>query len=928
MRKLLIFFMCLIPTLVRAQTHPSVLLTPGTLTALSAKVVANEASWVTLKAKCDQYLGGTVYPPDHVGVSSPNIASGYQGDDYRKFTMDYGLCYQALLQTDPTGAAPYGAKLVAIIAAMSDPAHQLAAGTQQDVIAQNSGYDIRDYGPALAMGFDWSYSLLTSGQKTQIINQINKWVDSWRTGSYPVVISGGAITSITVNDHGIHFASPPTATIHKSAGVPGTGATLGTPALDGNGNITSIAVTAGGSSYDASNPPEVYLNSVSRTTFQASHPATNYYIGYYLAECLAALATQVDNPNAALYWTDWSTRVHGEGVGAWEGTYLKGGGWQEGFGNYGELVVKSANLSTMAVNDVKGINLTTTGTPNFTWPTDTIDYLMYASWPSQWSLIDEGSGYCKSAGCGLNINGDMNMQHPDIYRALSFYGKYWSHPHAAMIHKFAKDVYTATVGHYPLVVPNNLMPDHEWEDFLYWFPSDPDADYTTLPLSYKASGIQEIFARSDWSTSALWLMIHNSSYIEAPPQAEQEFGTGQMEIVNGSTPFIVIPMGWSMHLPDGDAGKTHGLCDEVGGCAADPAHNTLGGRPRRWYNTFQVATWDHSQVDLNEWSGANALPPLPASGISPLTTLNGGQTVGGTNTTTISAFEDTATYLFSTAAHLESMMRLWLAAGTAAPITAWNRQEVYLRGSNQVLVYDRTTVDANNNRDQVVAFHTPALPSVVAQSPVVSGITRSDVNFSPGFSGSIISILPASAAVTSWDLDNGSTVWRTEIRNTTCTSTSCPTPAPTSQKWLTVLDANSSAGAVYNASNITSAGWTGALLKAPSGLANSIVMFNTGAAGTTVAVPQTYTIPLSIASTHVLTEVAVSTVYKVSYNTGTGVVTIANSGGTGTAITSSAAGALNFTIDSSGAINGAAPPAVPGISMGNGATISNGASIQ
>lgn len=916
-----------------AQTHPVVILTPSTLTALSAKVVANDPTWVTLKATCDKYLSGVVYPPDHAGVASPNLASGYLGSDYKTYAIDYGLCYQALLQTNPTAAAPYGTKLVNIIVAMSDPAHQLAPGTTTDVIAQNAGYGIRMYVPALTLGFDWAYSLLTSGQKTQVITQINKWVDSWRTGSYPVVISGGAIASVTVNDHGIHFAAPPTATLHNSPGVPGSGATLGTPVLDGNGNIVSISVTAGGSSYNASNPPEVFLNGVSRTTFQVSHPETNYYIGYYISECLAALATQVDNANAATYWTDWSTRVHGQGVGAWEGTYLKGGGWTEGFLNYGELSVKSANLTTMAVNDVKGIDYTTTGTPNFTWPTDTIDYLMYASWPSQWSLEDEGSGYCKSPGCNLNINGDTNMQHPDIYRVLSWYGKYWSHPHAAMIHKFAKDVYTATTSHYPLVVPNNLMPDHDWEDFLYWFPADPDADYTTLPLSYKAAGQQEIFARSDWSTSALWVMIHNSAYIEAPAQAEQEFGTGEMEIVNGSTPFIVVPMGWSMHLPDGDAGKTHGLCDEVGGCVADPAHNVLTNRPRRWYNTFQVATWDHSQGDLNQWSGANALPVLPASGISPLTTLNSGVSVGGTNTTAISAFEDNATYLFATAAHLESMMRLWLAAGTLAPITGWNRQEVYLRGSNQVLVYDRTTVDANNNRDQVVAFHTPANPSVVAQSPVVSGTTREDVTYNSAFAGSIISLLPASAAVNHLDIDNGNTVWRTEIRNITCTATTCPTPAPTSQKWLTILDANTSSGAVYNASNITSANMTGALLQKPSGDANAIVLFNTGAAGTTVGLPQTYTIPLNIASTNVLTEVAASTVHKVSYNTGTGVVTVANSGGSGTSVTSTSQGGLTFTISSSGAINGGSPgppsPATsPSTAFANGARYANGTVSQ
>src|ERR1019366_8624839 len=161
---------------------------------------------------------------------------------------------------------------------------------------------------------------------------------------------------------------------------------------------------------------------------------------------------------------------------------------------------------------------------------------------------------------------------------------------------------------------------------------------------------------------------------------------------------------------------------------------------------------------------------------------------------------------------------------------------------------------------------------------------------------------PARAAVTASDLDNGSTVWRTEIRNTTCTATACLTPAPTSQKWLTVLDGNSSAGAVYNASNITSTGMTGVFLRSTGGTANYIVLFNTGVPGTTVSGTQTYTIPLNIASTHVLTELPASTQYSVSYNSGVGLVTV-QSGTRGTfAVMTTAAGVLSFVISSSGTI--------------------------
>src|SRR3981081_4162306 len=128
MKNLIIFVILLFPFSVHAQSHPVVLLTPPVLSELSAKVTANDPTWVALKATCDTYLSGVTYPPDHVGASPPNIASGYQGADYKTFVMDYGLCYQALLQTNPSAATPYGTRLVSIIVAMSDPAHQLAPG--------------------------------------------------------------------------------------------------------------------------------------------------------------------------------------------------------------------------------------------------------------------------------------------------------------------------------------------------------------------------------------------------------------------------------------------------------------------------------------------------------------------------------------------------------------------------------------------------------------------------------------------------------------------------------------------------------------------------------------------------------------------------------------------------------------------------------
>ena len=122
------------------------------------------------------------------------------------------------------------------------------------------------------------------------------------------------------------------------------------------------------------------------------------------------------------------------------------------------------------------------------------------------------------------------------------------------------------------------------------------------------------------------------------------------------------------------------------------------------------------------------------------------------------------------------------------------------------------------------------------------------------------------------------------------------------QQWLTVLDANTSSSAVYNASNITSDGMTGALLKRPGAAANYIVLFNKGAPGTTVSGTQTYTIPPGVASTHVLTELASNTQYCISYNSRTGGVTVQPGAGGTFPITTTTAGVLSFLINPSGTI--------------------------
>src|SRR5450631_1125715 len=625
-----------------AQTHPTLILTSSKLATLSAKVAKNNPTWIRLKAICDSDTGAAIWYPDNQVYPQKTSGSGtnvvtysYQGEGYFYGIVNNGLCYQALLQTNPAAAGVYAQEVLYITLAATDPNHQVAAGTQESPMVQDSGYAERFVPAALALGFDWIYSSLNSAQKTQIINNLKSWIDTWRLGWVYPTLASGSVTGAVILNRGISFGSAtPSCSI---SGGGGSGAAC-SYAIDVNGNINSVTITAGGSGYTSQ--PVFNASGSPVITFEATHPQSNYYAGYYWSELLVALGTQVDNSNANMYYADWTNHTNGGIFQPWNGAYLAGGGWPEGFLNYGERAYLTSAIAARVLLDNKGIDITKSGRYPLSFLVDNITYLMYYAWPSQYWTMDEGAGYCNSTGCGLSINADSNFLPYGFYQQRAGIGKLWNAPNYGQLHRFAKEAKIAVTNHFPSATEGNLDAE-AWADFLYWNASDPDADYTALPLYYKAAGQQHVFARSDWTTSALWLFLNASPYINAPSQGEQFFGTGQVELVHGATPFVAAPMGWSLHLPDGDSGKDHGLCDLSGGCVSRQA-----GRNRKWYNTFQVFDYSGSQTDFNEYAGSGAVPVLPTGEIL---------SIGGTNSTAISAFEDDgATYLFVTAGHLEN----------------------------------------------------------------------------------------------------------------------------------------------------------------------------------------------------------------------------------------------------------------------------------
>ncbi|MGA9669805.1 MAG: hypothetical protein WBQ94_11380, partial [Terracidiphilus sp.] len=162
--------------------HPRILLDAPTLATLRARASANTAQWKALKATCDSLVGGTVYPPGgNEYPNLPDVGEGYQGSSYMDALMPVGLCYNILKTTDPTNAAKYGAKGIAILAAMSDPSAQNPGGVS--IYVRDDGYGIRFYGTMMAIGYDWFHDLLTPALETQLQNTLNTWINTFETSN-------------------------------------------------------------------------------------------------------------------------------------------------------------------------------------------------------------------------------------------------------------------------------------------------------------------------------------------------------------------------------------------------------------------------------------------------------------------------------------------------------------------------------------------------------------------------------------------------------------------------------------------------------------------------------------------------------------------------------------------------------------------------
>jgi hypothetical protein len=157
-------------------THPRIWFTPDLVAALRQRAAENDPAWLRLRNVCDAYAALPVAFPDQV-PTGPAISGGYQYYDYMKPTFQLALGYQVALTVDPTRAGHYAAKVREILLALSDPVRH------GDPLI-DSGWAIRAYVPALAIGYDWIFETLSDSDRAQVYTEINRWVAAYEADGF------------------------------------------------------------------------------------------------------------------------------------------------------------------------------------------------------------------------------------------------------------------------------------------------------------------------------------------------------------------------------------------------------------------------------------------------------------------------------------------------------------------------------------------------------------------------------------------------------------------------------------------------------------------------------------------------------------------------------------------------------------------------
>jgi hypothetical protein len=151
---------------------PRIWLTSDVVQRLAQRAAAKDASWTALKLHCDSLTTATFNPPSGDAYpDAPNVGQGYEGDGYIPEVLALGLCYVTASAAGASEAAAYGSAGDRLLTAVSTPA---SSGGQRP--STDDGYGIRNYGVAMAIGYDWLYPALSVATKAQVAATLDAWI--------------------------------------------------------------------------------------------------------------------------------------------------------------------------------------------------------------------------------------------------------------------------------------------------------------------------------------------------------------------------------------------------------------------------------------------------------------------------------------------------------------------------------------------------------------------------------------------------------------------------------------------------------------------------------------------------------------------------------------------------------------------------------
>jgi len=382
--------------------------------------------------------------------------------------------------------------------------------------------------------------------------------------------------------------------------------------------------------------------------------------------------------------------------------------------------------------------------------------------------------------------------------------------------------------------------------FLWFDPEATIADWTTLPLFYRAWGGNYAVTRSSWgdANSTVVTMLGGPT-VGCAGNGKTQFDSGAITIQTGSNRLLVYGLG--------EASRSADLLSASQWQAMDAERGTYGNKK----NSIFWAGPNPSEIQ-NQGLGSRLSPP--------------GQGFRTSWPGSMDRAEDRAGYTYLRAIHLEasntksSIDHLWHQA-------LWTREMLFLR-PKLVVVHDRTaTLYPTDDRAMFWTFGRN-IDQVSAGAP--SGMTRYDASFNGIYRGAFWSVLPASADVTVVDHDNLHFLYRAEVRPSAIDHTA--------DNWLAVFDAATSPEQVNTVSNIAATNADAVQFNDPN---NSIVAFaNVDPYATTGA---TVSWPVNGASVHYIAGLTPGASYGISVIGGT--LTLSGSG----SYPASAAGVLVYT---------------------------------